>query len=194
MATPALILASTSSYRRELLSRLRLPFTVASPGVDEAAVAHETPLARAQRLALMKARAVAERASAATVIGSDQVAVCKGELLEKPGSVERCREQLHWLSAAAAIYYTAVAIVQPERNQTLQFLDTTTVYFRALTEAEIERYIAAEKPFDCAGGFRSEALGISLFARVVSEDPTGLIGLPLVAVARGLRQLGYELP
>ena len=95
---------------------------------------------------------------------------------------------------AAATYYTAVAIVQLERNQALQFVDTTTVYFRALTEAEIERYIAAEQPFDCAGGFRSEALGISLFARVVSEDPTGLIGLPLIAVARGLRQLGYELP
>jgi septum formation protein len=194
MATPPLILASTSSYRRELLARLRLPFTAASPGVDEAPVPHETPLARAQRLALAKARAVAERDSAATVLGGDQVAVCKGELLDKPGTAERCREQLRWLSAAAATYYTAVAIVQLERNQALQLLDTTTVYFRALTEPEIERYIAAEQPFDCAGGFRSEALGISLFARVVSEDPTGLIGLPLIAVARGLRQLGYELP
>jgi septum formation protein len=194
MAAPSLILASTSSYRRELLARLRLRFSSLAPGVDEAAVAHETPLARAQRLALAKARAVAEREPGATVIGSDQVAVCKGELLEKPGTAERCREQLRWLSAAAATYYTAVAIVQLERNQTLQFVDTTTVYFRPLTEAEIERYIAAEQPFDCAGGFRSEALGISLFARVVSEDPTGLIGLPLIALARGLRQLGYELP
>ena len=194
MSTPPLILASTSSYRRELLARLRLPFAAATPGVDETPVPHETPLARAQRLALAKARAVAERETAATVIGSDQVAVCKGELLEKPGTAERCREQLHWLSAAAATYYTAVAVVQAERNQTLQFVDTTSLYFRPLTDAEIERYIAAEQPFDCAGGFRSEALGISLFARVVSEDPTGLIGLPLIALARGLRQLGYELP
>jgi 7-methyl-GTP pyrophosphatase len=194
MVNAPLILASTSSYRRELLARLRLPFAVLAPGVDEAAVPHETPLARAQRLALAKARAVAEREPMAVVIGSDQVAVCKGELLEKPGDAERCRGQLRWLSAAAATYYTAVAIVQLERNQALQFLDTTTVYFRPLTEAEIERYIAAEQPFDCAGGFRSEALGVSLFARVVSEDPTGLIGLPLIVVARGLRQLGYQLP
>ena len=194
MLTTPLILASTSNYRRELLTRLHLPFAVQSPGIDEATVAHETPLARAQRLALAKARAVAEREPSATVIGSDQVAVCKGELLDKPGTAERCRAQLRWLSAAAASYYTAVAIVQIERNQALQFLDTTTVYFRPLTEGEIERYIEAERPFDCAGGFRSEALGISLFARVVSEDPTALIGLPLIAVARGLRQLGYELP
>ena len=194
MANTPLILASTSSYRRELLARLRLPFAVAAPGVDEAPVPHETPLARAQRLALAKARAVAEREPMAAVIGSDQVAVCKGELLEKPGDAERCHEQLRWLSAAAATYYTSVAIVQLERSQALQFLDTTTVYFRPLTEAEITRYITAEQPFDCAGGFRSEALGVSLFARVVSEDPTGLIGLPLIAVARGLRQLGFELP
>lgn len=194
MLTTPLILASTSNYRRELLTRLHLPFAVQSPGIDEATVAHETPLARAQRLALAKARAVAEREPTATVIGSDQVAVCKGELLDKPVTSERCRAQLRWLSAAAATYYTAVAVVQIERNQALQFLDTTTVYFRPLTEPEIERYIEAEQPFDCAGGFRSEALGISLFARVVSEDPTALIGLPLIAVARGLRQLGYELP
>src|SRR5579862_3142661 len=194
MPTTPLILASTSRYRRELLSRLGLPFSVVSPGIDEALVPHETPLARAQRLALAKARAVAEREPTATVLGSDQVAICKGELLEKPGTAERCRAQLRWLSAAAATYYTAVALVLLERNQALQFVDTTTVYFRALTEEEIERYIAAEQPFDCAGGFRSEVLGVSLFARVVSEDPTGLIGLPLIAVARGLRQLGYELP
>lgn len=194
MSSPPLILASTSRYRRELLARLRLPFKTLAPGIDEALVPHETPLARAQRLALEKARAIAAAHPTATVIGSDQVAVCKGELLEKPLQAERCREQLRWLSAGAATYYTAVAVVQLEGNQTLQFVDTTTVYFRALTEAEIERYIAAEQPFDCAGGFRSEALGISLFARVVSEDATGLIGLPLVAVARSLRQLGYEVP
>ena len=194
MSSPHLILASTSTYRRELLSRLRLPFDVQSPGVDESPRLPETPLERAARLALAKAAAVATRHPRSTVIGSDQVAVCKGEILDKPGGPERCREQLQWLSAAAATFYTAVAVVQAEGGATLQFADTTTVYFRALNDAEVDRYIAAERPFDCAGGFRAEGLGISLFARVVSDDPTALIGLPLISLARSLRQLGYELP
>jgi septum formation protein len=189
-----LVLASTSTYRRELLSRLHLPFGTVAPGVDESTMPHQTPLEHAQRLALEKATAVAAKRPDATVIGSDQVAVCKGELLGKPGDAEHCREQLRWLSAAAATFYTAVAVLQLGRGQTLQFVDTTTVYFRALSEPEIERYIAVEQPFDCAGGFRCEGLGIALFARIVSEDPTALIGLPLIAVARALRQLGYEVP
>ena len=194
MPPPEIILASSSAYRRELLSRLLLSFAAVAPGVDESPMPLETPLQRAQRLALEKASAVASLRAEATVIGSDQVAVCKGELLEKPGTAERCREQLHWLSAAVASFYTAVAIVQVQRGQTLEFVDTTTVYFRALSDAEIERYIAAEEPFDCAGAIRSERLGVTLFTRIVTEDPTALIGLPLIAVARGLRQLGYELP
>jgi len=194
MSPAELVLASTSIYRRELLSRLRLPFSTVAPGIDESPTPHQTPIEHAQRLALEKATAVAASRLEATVIGSDQVAVCKGELLEKPGGAERCREQLRWLSAAAATFYTAVAVLHLGRGQTLQFVDTTTVYFRALSEPEIERYIAAEQPFDCAGGFRCEGLGIALFARVVSEDPTALIGLPLIAVARALRQLGYEAP
>jgi septum formation protein len=130
----------------------------------------------------------------ATIIGSDQLAVCKGELLEKPGNSERCREQLRWASASAATFYTAVAILQPTKEQTLQFVDTTTVYFRALTDAEIDRYIAQDKPLDCAGGFKCEGLGISLFARIATEDPTALIGLPLIALARALRQCGHAVP
>ena len=113
---------------------------------------------------------------------------------DKPGDALRAHAQLQRLSAAAAIFYTAVAVVPADHSPSMQFVDTTTVYFRALSDAEIERYIAAERPFDCAGGFRCEGLGISLFSRVVSEDPTGLVGLPLIAVARALRQLGYELP
>lgn len=194
MSAETLLLASTSPYRRTLLERLGLPFGAVAPEVDEAPTPHLTPLERAQALALAKAQAVAKRHPAATVIGSDQVAVCKGELLEKPGGAERCREQLRWLSAAAASFHTAVAIVQAERGQTLQFTDTTSVYFRALSDAEIDRYVTAEQPFDCAGGFRAEGLGICLFARIVSEDPTGLIGLPLIAVCRALRQLGFALP
>lgn len=193
-----LVLASTSPYRRELLARLGIPFTTMAPGVDEAPTPLQTPLERAQGLALAKASAVASALAAehpeATVIGSDQLAVCKGELLEKPGSVERCREQLRWASAAAASFYTAVAVLQPARGQTLQFVDTTTVHFRALSDAEIDRYIAQERPLDCAGGFRCEGLGISLFARIVTEDPTALIGLPLIALSCALRQCGYALP
>jgi len=189
-----LILASTSSYRRELLARLRVPFQALPPEVDEAPLALETPLERAQRLALAKAAAISRTLPDATVIGSDQVAVCKGELLGKPGDAARCRDQLQWLSASAAVFHTAVAVLQPASLANIQLIDTTTVYFRALSSAEIERYIDAEQPFDCAGGFRCEALGISLFARVVSEDPTALIGLPLIAVGRALRQLGYQIP
>lgn len=189
-----LILASTSRYRRQLLDRLRLPFEVAAPQVDEAPLPLETPIERAQRLAHAKAAAVSRKYPAATVVGSDQVAVCKGNILEKPGGAERCRAQLQWLSASAANFYTAVAVLPSAGQSALQFIDTTTVYFRALNAVEIERYIAVEQPFDSAGGCRAESLGISLFSRVVSEDPTALIGLPLIALARTLRQLGYELP
>jgi septum formation protein len=191
---PPLILASTSPYRRELLERLRLPFECAAPGVDETALPAESHLDRAVRLALAKATAVAARRPGSTVIGSDQVGVCKGEPLEKPGDALRAHAQLQRLSGAAATFYTAVTVVPPDHSASVQFVDTTTVYFRPLSDAEIERYIAAERPFDCAGGFRCEGLGISLFSRVVSEDPSGLVGLPLIAVARALRQLGYELP
>ena len=189
-----LLLASTSAYRQALLERLRVHFTPLDPRVDESALALETPLERAQRLALAKAAAVSRLWPEAIVIGADQVAVCKGELLEKPGNAARCREQLHWLSAAAATFYTAVAVLHASSGGNVQVVDTTTVYFRALSKAEIERYVELEQPFDCAGGFRCEALGISLMARVVSEDPTGLIGLPLIAVARALRQMGMEVP
>jgi septum formation protein len=194
MHPPALVLASTSAYRRDLLARLRLRFEVAAPQVDETVIASETPLERAQRLGLAKAEAVSERFPQATVIGSDQVAVCRGEVLEKPVNAARCREQLALLSGAAAVFYTAVAVVPGVDARAAQFVDTTTVYFRTLTEGEIERYVAAEQPFDCAGGFRCEGLGISLFTRIVSEDSTALIGLPLISLARCLRQLGYAVP
>jgi septum formation protein len=190
----SLILASTSVYRRELLSRLGHRFQTVAPRVDESPLPTENPHDRAVRLALAKATAVAALRPGSVVIGSDQIGVCKGEALEKPGNASRARAQLQWLSAAAATFYTAVAIVQSDPAHTLQFVDTTTVYFRALAEEEIERYIEAEQPFDCAGAFRCEGLGVSLFTRIVSEDPTGLIGLPLISVARSLRQLGLAVP
>jgi septum formation protein len=190
----SLILASSSAYRRELLGRLALPFECVTSDVDESPLPAESPQDRAIRLALAKATAVAGRHPGSFVIGSDQVCVCKGESLEKPGSAERTYSMLQWLSAATATFHTAVAIVQPGSLHSLQFVDTTTVYFRPLTGEEIERYIAIEKPFDCAGGFRCEGLGIALFNRMVSEDPTGLIGLPLIALSRALRQLGFAVP
>src|SRR5450631_243589 len=150
---PPLILASTSVYRRELLTRLQLEFHCVAPDVDEAPLPAETHPDRAVRLALAKAAAVAARHPDSAVIGSDQVGVCKGELLDKPGNALRARAQLQWLSAAAATFHTAVAVLQVERGNILQFVDTTTVYFRALSDAEIERYVAIERPFDCAGGF-----------------------------------------
>lgn len=189
-----LILASTSRYRAQLLERLRVRFEAVAPGVEESPRLHEIPLERAQRLALAKSMAVSARYPMATVIGSDQVAVCKGDVLDKPGDAAQCREQLQRLSGSTATFHTALAVIDPSRQANIQIVDTTTVYFRALEAAEIERYVELEKPLDCAGGFKAEGLGIALFTRIVSEDPTALIGLPLIALARALRQLGYEVP
>ncbi len=189
-----LILASTSRYRRELLQRLGLPFEVIAPLVDESGAPPESALERAQRLALAKARAVSVQRPDATVIGSDQVAHCKGRTLDKPGNAQRCREQLRWLSASSAVFHSAVALLPARGAQPIEFVATTTVHFRALSSAEIERYIVAEQPFDCAGAFRSEALGISLFERIECEDPTALIGLPLIGLAAALRALDFAVP
>jgi septum formation protein len=191
---PRLILASGSRYRRELLGRLRLPFEVHSPGTDESVRAGEGPVERARRLALAKALALTPSNPDAVLIGSDQVAVCGDELLHKPGNAARCAAQLRALSGNTAVFYTAVAIAGPAAAAPLQFLDTTSVEFRSLSDDEIQRYITAEQPFDCAGGIRSEGLGIALFKRMQSEDPTGLIGLPLIALAAALRSRGYAIP
>jgi septum formation protein len=191
---PALILASSSAYRRELLARLAVPFDSMAADIDESPLPAENPHDRAVRLAYTKASTIASRHPGRLVIGSDQVCVCKGESLEKPGDAEHTRSMLQWLSAATATFYTAVAVIHADPSQSLQFVDTTTVYFRPLGDEEIQRYVAIEKPYDCAGGFRCEGLGISLFNRIVSEDPTALIGLPLIALARALRQLGLAVP
>jgi septum formation protein len=189
---PPLLLASTSRYRRELLERLALPFETQDPGVIEKVREGELPDARASRLALEKARAVAERHAGAWVIGSDQVASLGPLLLEKPGNAHRCAAQLRALSGREATFHTAVALV---RGHTIhRHLDTTRVDFRELSGEEIERYIEREQPFDCAGGFKSEGLGVSLFARLATDDPTALIGLPLIWLSGALRRAGYLLP
>jgi septum formation protein len=189
-----LILASTSPYRRMLLERFGLPFETVRPEVDEAHIAGENPSERALRLAVAKAEAVAARHPDAVVIGSDQVAAAGHKVLDKPGDAVTCRSQLATLSGSDARFYTGCAVIGPSGSVRLVHLDTTTVFFRSLTSKEIERYVEREKPFDCAGGFKVEALGITLFESVESKDPTALIGLPLIWLACSLRRAGYSLP
>jgi septum formation protein len=189
-----LILASTSSFRRELLQRLRLPFEVSAPGVDEGHIPGESPPSRAVRLALAKAAAVADAHPQAVVIGSDQVAVCADAVLDKPGNVAGCQRQLAQLSGRAATFHTAVAVLCRAQNFQDCFVDVTELQFRQLGTAEIDRYIALDQPFQCAGSFRSESLGVTLFARMSSQDPSGLIGLPLIRLAQSLRAAGFMLP
>jgi len=189
-----LILASTSRYRRELLERLGIPFSAESPGVPENHLADEPPANRALRLARAKADAVAARHPGAVVIGSDQVAAAGDTVLDKPETSVRAREQLARLSGNTARFLTAVSIRCHSVAIHLDHLETVTVRFRPLSAAEIERYVAREQPLDCAGSFKSEALGITLFEAVESRDPTALVGLPLIWVAQALRQAGYTLP
>mgnify|MGYP001437019588 CR=1 FL=1 len=189
-----LILASTSPYRRELLGRLGLPFQVESPGVDETALPGEAPAARAARLAAAKAMAVALRHPGALVIGSDQVAALGDTVLDKPGNAERCRAQLATLSGKTASFHTACTLVRLEYGVNLAHTDTTRVVARRLAPDEIARYVEHARPFDCAGGFKVEALGIALFERVESQDPTALIGLPLIWLAAALRRAGLAVP
>ena len=195
---PELILASTSKYRRELLARLGTPFTSVAPGVNESVQAGERPGELVVRLAKAKASAVATAHPEAIVIGSDQVAVrvdaADGEIiLGKPGTVGACVEQLRGCSGQSVSFLTAVALVQGE-TVLQEFTDVTRVMFRILEPATIERYVAREKPLDCAGGFKSEGLGITLCKSVTSSDPTALVGLPLIHLAAALRTAGFELP
>ena len=190
---PRLILASTSSYRRELLARLRLPFDIVRPDTDETALPGETPLALVQRLAEAKAAAVAALHPQAWVLGSDQVAELDGQTLGKPGGREAAIAQLTAMSGRAVRFRTGVCLSRAG-TASRGALDTTTVRFRALDADEIARYVDAEQPYDCAGSFKSEGLGIVLFEAIESRDPTALIGLPMIATARLLRDAGFGLP
>lgn len=192
MPRPPLILASTSRYRRELLERLRLPFEVVSPQVDETPAPGEPPAVLAQRLALAKAQAVAAARPQAVVIGSDQVADLDGRPIGKPGTHERAAEQLRQLSGRRAVFQTAVAVVRADRGYARTLLAPVTVQFRTLADAEIERYLRAEQPYDCAGSAKSETLGIALLARIDSDDPTALVGLPLIRTCTLLREAGLD--
>jgi septum formation protein len=189
-----LVLGSTSQYRRQLLERLGLPFTTAASHVDETPLPGESPIDLVHRLARSKAEAVAARHRNSLIIGSDQLAVCGRELLGKPGSGERAVAQLKSLSGQRVTFNTAVHIVNSDTGANEGHVDVTTVQFRQLTDAEIERYVARDRPYDCAGGFKVEALGVALFTRVESQDPTGLVGLPLIWLSGALRRHGFTLP
>jgi septum formation protein len=189
----ALILGSTSRYRRELLQRLRVPFDVVSPDVDETPLPGEAPHALASRLALAKAKAVAALYPHAVVIGSDQVADLNGEPLGKPGTHECAVIQLQRMRGQTVVFQTAVSVVCQESGFEHTELAQIKVRFRDLSDSEIEAYLRAEEPYDCAGSAKSEGLGIALLDAIDNDDPTALIGLPMIRTARLLRAAGIDL-
>jgi septum formation protein len=189
---PRLVLASTSRYRRELLERLRLPFDVEAPEVDELAGPGERPAQTARRLALAKAEAVAARRGDAVVIGSDQVADLDGRGIGKPGDHARAVAQLRSMRGRTVVFQTAVAVVRRAAGFSESALVPVTVRFRALGDDEIERYLRVETPYDCAGSAKIETLGIALVESVASDDPTALIGLPLIRTLDLLRRAGVD--
>lgn len=192
--TRPLVLASTSRYRRALLERLRLPFESMAPAVDETPRAGESASGLAARLGREKAIDVAARsAPGAWVVGSDQAAEVAGRILGKPGSAEGAIAQLQAMRGQHVRFHTSIALACAD-GRLLEAMDVTAVSLRWLDDAAIQRYVAAETPFDCAGSFKSEGLGISLFDAIDSRDPTALVGLPLIATARLLRAAGFELP
>jgi len=191
-ARPRLILGSTSPYRRQLLERLRLAFDAVSPVVDETPAPAEPPSALALRLALAKAREVAARHPRAVVIGSDQVAELDGRPIGKPGNHERAVEQLRAMRGRAVVFHTAVAVVRPETGYEQVRLASVTVRFRDLDDAEIETYLRTEQPYDCAGSAKCETLGIALLRAIESDDPTALVGLPLIRTCELLREAGLD--
>jgi len=187
-----LLLASTSPYRRELLSRLRLPFDCMPPKVDEAPLAGESAAGLASRLAGEKAAEVHAREPDAFVLGSDQVADLDGRVLGKPGNFETAAAQLRAMSGRDVVFHTALCLVGPGFRESA--IDTTRVRLRELEDDEIVRYLQAEPALDCAGSFKAEGLGIALFDAIDNDDPTALVGLPMIATARLLRKAGFVLP
>jgi septum formation protein len=192
-AARRVVLGSTSVYRRSLLERLRIPFSVAAPDVDETPHPGETPRALALRLALAKAQAVAALHTDAVVIGSDQVADLGGQSLGKPGEHTRAVQQLRQMRGQTVIFQTALAVVCLASGFEQIDLAEVRVVFRDLSDEEIESYLQAEKPYDCAGSAKSEGLGIALLETIDNDDPTALVGLPLIRTARLLRQAGVKL-
>ncbi len=191
--SPELILASTSPYRRALLEKLGLPFRCADPAVDETPLPHEPPVALVRRLAEAKARAVAQHYPEGLIIGGDQLAVCEGEILGKPGNHARAVAQLRRIGGKAVVFQTALCLYQPARQRLWLEVVPYTVYFRPLDDALIERYLAHEPAYNCAGSFKSEGFGITLCERLEGDDPNALVGLPLIRLTRMLEEAGVQV-
>lgn len=184
-----LVLASSSTYRAQALTRLGLEFTQATPDIDESAVPGEAPQVLAQRLAREKTSAIRSQRPDAIVIGSDQVGVAQGRQLQKPGTDEAAITQLQHLSGAEAVFHTALAVYDPTTAEIHEAVTATHIRFRHLTDDQIRRYVEFDKPLDCAGSFKVEALGIALFERVTSDDPTALVGIPMIALVSILQRI-----
>jgi len=191
---PSVILASTSRYRAELLQRLRIEFRQIAPDCDETPLPQEKASELVQRLAAGKAKSIAVQNTCDLVIGSDQVASCNGAIIGKPGSHETAIEQLRSLSGQTVSFLTGLCVMHEQSQKTLQCLVTTDVSFKTLSPDQIERYLSADKPYDCAASFRSEGYGSTIVENISSDDPTAIIGLPVIKVAEFLDQLGLALP
>ena len=191
---PTLVLASSSPYRRELLTRLRMPFEVLSPDVDETPLANEMPQETALRLAQLKARAVADKFPDALIIGSDQVALLGKQQIGKPHTFENAKKQLQAASGRSMVFHTALCLYNSKSGNMQSRVVPITIQFRTLSDAVIERYLIAEQPYNCAGSAKSEGLGIALIARFEGEDPNALVGLPLIALVDMLHQEGVAVP
>ena len=194
MANTSIVLASSSRYRRELLQRLGLPFETWAPEVDESPLPSEPPRSTAVRLARLKAEAGARKFPKAWVIGSDQVADLDGRPIGKPGTFENARRQLRDVSGHAVFFHTALCVWNSRLERRHERLVTTEVAYRRLSDAEIDRYLEREHALDCAGSAKSEGLGVALLSRMHGEDPTALVGLPLIALASMLRAEGFDVP
>ncbi|NQY63896.1 MAG: septum formation inhibitor Maf [Alteromonadaceae bacterium] len=182
-----LVLGSTSPFRKTLLEKLNLPFECAKPNIDETAKLNESPQVLVERLAIEKAKAVASQYPDALIIGSDQVAVCDGQILGKPHNFENGVKQLTQFSNKAVIFYTGLCVYNSSTNQVHSLVEPFNVHFNELTLADIERYLQAEQPYNCAGSFKSEGLGICLFNKLEGDDPNSLIGLPLIKLVSLLK-------
>ena len=192
--SPPIVLASSSSYRRELLTRLQLPFSCHSPDIDEAALADESPEALVQRLAISKARKLAADYPHHLIIGSDQVAVLDGQIIGKPGDAAGALRQLSAASDRSVVFLTGLAVLDTRTQSEQVDVVPFTVHFRQLSAVQIQRYIELEQPFDCAGSFKSEGLGVSLFRATEGDDATSLVGLPLIRLCDMLNACGIAVP
>ena len=190
--TKQLVLASSSIYRRQLLERLGLPFTIASPDVDETPLKHELPETMTRRLAQLKASALSKQFPEAWIIGSDQCADLHGQIIGKPGNHERALAQLKQMQGQTVVFHTALCLLKGKEYQPLSV--PTLVRFRNLPDESLENYLRIEKPYDCAGSAKSEGMGIILLEQIESDDPTALIGLPLIALSGLLREAGFVIP